>query len=285
MSEKNELKQIIPMEPTLEYPDDIYFLQGFGEKHFTNELEAVMFHEYMRQYQDDLGWLHMEHIKTKKPFSLTAENIGSVFPLESMFHPEDFAKDILSMLTVRSYADKLSKEVGNTREAYYTIIFVMDDKVTFNIGNTCKYVEWDEIIDHLFYTSWEIHSDEHHPGIWHKRGLRKAFVLLTNVDDFRPIYTLYHDVAAGFIVDREHNDLTIFDPLSAIFIHHELVHLCEQQTTYWYGDDGHSGPERYYDDSMLEASQNPYVVRFRKLLEQYRTGFDIEQAIKRYDRN
>lgn len=285
MSEKNELKQIIPLEPTLEYPDNIYFLDGFGEEQFTNELEAVMFHEYMRRYKDDLGWLHMEHIKTKKPIPVTHENAGSVFPLETISYPEDFIEYIFSDLTIRSYTDKLSKEVGNIREAYYTIIFVMDDKVTFNIGNTYKYVEWDEIIDHLFYTSWELNSDEHHPGIWHKRGLRKAFVLLTNVDDFRPIYTLYHDVAAGFIVDREHNDLTIFDPLSAIFIHHELVHLCEQQTTYWYGDDGHSGPKRYYDDSMLETSQNPYVVRFRELLEQYRTGFDIEQAIKRYDRN
>lgn len=103
------------------------------------------------------------------------------------------------------------------------------------------------------------------------------------MDDFRPIYTLYNDFAAGFIVDREHKDLTIFDPLSAIFIHHELVHLCEQQTTYWYGDDEHTSPKRYYDDSMLETSQNPYVVRFRELLEQYRTGFDIEQAIKRFN--
>ena len=165
MSEKNELKQIIPLEPTLEYPDNIYFLDGFGEEQFTNELEAVMFHEYMRQYQDDLGWLHMEHIKTKKPIPVTHENAGSVFPLETISYPEDFIEYIFSDLTIRSYADKLSKEVGNIREAYYTIIFVMDDKVTFNIGNTYKYVEWDEIIDHLFYTSWEIHSDEHHPGI------------------------------------------------------------------------------------------------------------------------
>ena len=98
MCQKESFKTIIPLEPTLEYPDDIYFLQGFDAEHFSHELEAVMFHEYMRRYRNDLGWLHMEHIKTKKPFPVTPENVGSVFPLETIPYPEDFVEYIFPIL-------------------------------------------------------------------------------------------------------------------------------------------------------------------------------------------
>lgn len=68
MSKTKEFKPFLPLEPTLEDTDNIYFLDNFvGEEH-----------------------------------------------LEVIPRPDDFTEYLLSDFTIRSYEDKLSKEVGNT---------------------------------------------------------------------------------------------------------------------------------------------------------------------------
>lgn len=263
-----ELEQTIPLNPlspTLKTVSFFHPYKEYDEEYFSNNLEGSMMRVFMNKHHINYCY-RKSLLPDKKPFLITDGNKSDIF---TVYEEESLPQ--IDCIPLRSYADKLPM-VGEIKYGTVSMIYVFDDKVTVSLDSTYKYEEWCEIAEHL-YEDCEGHDAR--AGIWGKMGLRKAFVLLTNLWAGDPIFQLYDYTLAGFLVDKDSGDITFFDNISAILIHHELFHLCEQQELWHF-------KKIDYDNSNLADSSNPYVQRFLALLEKYHDDFKLSEAIERY---
>lgn len=100
------------------------------------------------------------------------------------------------------------------REALFSSIFIMDNKVSVHTRNTYKYLDWDEV---LF-------SD----GIDCSRFCDQFFCLLTDTNAGIPVIGLYKEAIAGFYINKAETctpKCVLIDKHTAVCIYHFLYGL------------------------------------------------------------
>lgn len=187
---------------------DIFSRFVFADS-FTRDIEKMLMQDFAERTADDIP------AEAPKRVRLSSDDMDRMFS----YTYESISKRACGW-TVFAYT-KENFPILYAHNAHLPLIAADGDNVVFMPENSCSAWDWDEMLEYMAFSADSI-------GINFHRGLKKAFVLVTDTETVQNVLHLFDDVRAGLLIDGEKKRLTVLDPISAVFAFHELFGFCSE---------------------------------------------------------